>query len=40
MDQTTMERDMIDRLYWSVIAMSAALSVGSVVWLSLKWMEM
>ena len=40
MDQTTMERDMIDRLYWSVISMSAALSVSAAVWLSFKWMEM
>lgn len=39
MGEKHMERDVVDRLYWSVVMFSLSLCVGGIVYLSFKLME-
>lgn len=40
MGEESMERDLIDRLFWSVVTFSLSLCVGGTAYLSFKLMEM
>lgn len=40
MGEEPVERDVVDRLYWSVVTFSLSLCVGGIVYLSFKLTEM